>query len=203
MDDHGRKLSPMYVLSTGSFLEQVSYALNRTANEGNVAHHSSRFEQKASLASIQGVDRPRNTFMASLPRRRTQALICQTIGVLVFFTLLFRITFGNGRHSFHSPDVVAHTTADPPLTVPSPPKPGPPVYAPKLPYDPSLQGELDHLKKLESWTKPHSLKVVALVFYGRSRFVSILDCYLQVRKFTAEARFPTYYPTLTEMCRET
>ena len=32
----------------------------------------------------------------------------------------------------------------------------------------------------ESWKKTTSTRVVALIFYGRREFVSILDCYLQV-----------------------
>ena len=37
-----------------------------------------------------------------------------------------------------------------------------------------------HLKDIAQWDKPIGLKVIGLVFYGRQRYVSILECYLRV-----------------------
>ncbi|MCJ1256202.1 hypothetical protein MMC24_004022 [Lignoscripta atroalba] len=49
-----------------------------------------------------------------------------------------------------------------------------------LPFDSSsLQSHLDHLVEIQEWQRPANLKVVALVFFGRRRYVSVLNCYLQ------------------------
>ena len=37
------------------------------------------------------------------------------------------------------------------------------------------------MKDIMAWKKPPGMKVVALVFYGRRRYVSVLECYLKVR----------------------
>ncbi|MCJ1369199.1 hypothetical protein MMC20_000408 [Loxospora ochrophaea] len=50
---------------------------------------------------------------------------------------------------------------------------------PTLPFEPSLNSQISHLQEIQEWQKPVGLKVVGLVFYGRRRFVSILECYLQ------------------------
>lgn len=42
---------------------------------------------------------------------------------------------------------------------------------------------IEHLREIAEWEKPADLKVVALVFYGRRRFVQILDCYLKVNTY--------------------
>lgn len=42
---------------------------------------------------------------------------------------------------------------------------------------------IEHLRGIAEWEKPADLKVVALVFYGRRRFVQILDCYLKVHTY--------------------
>lgn len=39
---------------------------------------------------------------------------------------------------------------------------------------------LDHLRAIAEWDKPVGLKVVGLVFYGRKRYVEVLECYLKV-----------------------
>lgn len=49
-----------------------------------------------------------------------------------------------------------------------------------LAYDHALEGHIEHLREIERWHPPTGMKVVGLVFYGRRRFVSVLNCYLQV-----------------------
>ena len=49
-----------------------------------------------------------------------------------------------------------------------------------LSYNHALEGHIEHLREIERWQPPAGMKVVGLVFYGRRRFVSILNCYLQV-----------------------
>ena len=44
----------------------------------------------------------------------------------------------------------------------------------------SVQNHIEHLKSVQEWQKPPDLHVVGLVFFGRRRFVEILNCYLQV-----------------------
>lgn len=44
-----------------------------------------------------------------------------------------------------------------------------------------LDRHIQEIKQIAEWTPPPGMKVVALIFYGRRRFVSILDCYLKVR----------------------
>lgn len=43
-----------------------------------------------------------------------------------------------------------------------------------------LDGNIARLKEITEWEKPEGMKIVALVFYGRRRYVEILDCYLKV-----------------------
>lgn len=50
-----------------------------------------------------------------------------------------------------------------------------------LAYNHALEGHIEHLREIERWQPPAGMKVVGLVFYGRRRFVSVLNCYLQVR----------------------
>lgn len=45
-----------------------------------------------------------------------------------------------------------------------------------------LERHIQEIKEIGEWTKPPGMKVIGLIFYGRRRFVSILDCYLKVRK---------------------
>lgn len=47
-------------------------------------------------------------------------------------------------------------------------------------YNHALEGHIEHLREIERWQPPAGMKVVGLVFYGRRRFVSVLNCYLQV-----------------------
>ena len=39
---------------------------------------------------------------------------------------------------------------------------------------------LAHEQELVQWTKPKDVKIIGLVFYGRKRYVEILECYLRV-----------------------
>lgn len=39
---------------------------------------------------------------------------------------------------------------------------------------------LAHLQEIVKWEKPKDIKIVGLVFYGRKRYVEILECYLRV-----------------------
>ncbi|MCJ1379589.1 hypothetical protein MMC17_002691 [Xylographa soralifera] len=48
-----------------------------------------------------------------------------------------------------------------------------------LPYSHSLQSHIAHLEEIQRWQPPAGMKVIGLVFYGRRRFVTILNCYLQ------------------------
>lgn len=41
------------------------------------------------------------------------------------------------------------------------------------------------MKDVTVWKKPPGMKVVALIFYGRRRYVSVLECYLKVGCSTA------------------
>ena len=74
--------------------------------------------------------------------------------------------------------------------------------------DPATAHFENHIKELHEiaqWKKPSGMKVIGLVFYGRRRFVSILDCYLKVRDPGA---FPhplsvTWMFFLTSIHRET
>ena len=61
-------------------------------------------------------------------------------------------------------------------------------YAPASPdpkkktLDPThaLDSRIAELNHIAQWQKPAEIKVIGLVFYGRKRFVSILECYLRV-----------------------
>ena len=64
----------------------------------------------------------------------------------------------------------------------------------------ALDGNIAHLKEVAEWDKPKGMKVVALVFYGRRRYVEILDCYLKVHISLLPARLPIADP---DLCRET
>ena len=44
----------------------------------------------------------------------------------------------------------------------------------------ALDYRIAHLKEIAEWQKPEGMRVIGLVFYGRRRYVSILQCYLQV-----------------------
>ena len=44
----------------------------------------------------------------------------------------------------------------------------------------AMDDTIEHLREIADWVKPAEMKVIALVFYGRRRFVRILDCYLRV-----------------------
>ena len=58
----------------------------------------------------------------------------------------------------------------------------PPILKPHPQFAPhTLDGHIQQLKDVAEWQKPSELKVMGLVFFGRRRFVSILQCYLQVR----------------------
>ncbi|MCJ1405839.1 hypothetical protein MMC11_009069 [Xylographa trunciseda] len=48
-----------------------------------------------------------------------------------------------------------------------------------LPYNHALQSHIAHLEEVQRWQAPAGMKVIGLVFYGRRRFVTILNCYLQ------------------------
>ena len=57
----------------------------------------------------------------------------------------------------------------------------PPIRKPKPQFSPhNLDGYIQRLKDVAEWQKPPELKVMGLVFFGRRRFVSVLQCYLQV-----------------------
>ena len=45
----------------------------------------------------------------------------------------------------------------------------------------ALNYRITHLKEVTEWQKPEGMKVIGLVFYGRQRYASILQYYLQVR----------------------
>jgi hypothetical protein len=51
---------------------------------------------------------------------------------------------------------------------------------PSIHHNQVLDGNIAHLKEIAEWEKPEGMKVIALVFYGRRRYVEILDCYLKV-----------------------
>ena len=46
---------------------------------------------------------------------------------------------------------------------------------------PKVAAPSNDQKTLSQWQKPANVKVIGLVFYGRRRFVEILQCYLHVR----------------------
>ena len=50
----------------------------------------------------------------------------------------------------------------------------------QLPYNHALESHIAHLESIQKWQAPVGMRVIGLVFYGRRRFVSILNCYLQV-----------------------
>ena len=59
------------------------------------------------------------------------------------------------------------------------------VSAVKKPIEPivpldALDSHINHLKDIAAWKPTKGTKVIGLVFYGRRRFVSILQCYLRV-----------------------
>ncbi|KAI1135437.1 hypothetical protein F5Y05DRAFT_421396 [Hypoxylon sp. FL0543] len=75
-------------------------------------------------------------------------------------------------------------------TVYTPPKPSKEKYCTTWPVD--AEGEynlqkvdrtrkykLDSIAPKGGWKKPKGIKVVGMVFYGRKRYVDLLDCYLQ------------------------
>ena len=49
-----------------------------------------------------------------------------------------------------------------------------------LPYRHALESHIAHLEEIQRWQPPPGMRVIGLVFYGRRRFVTILNCYLQV-----------------------
>lgn len=55
-----------------------------------------------------------------------------------------------------------------------------PLRPPSIHHNQVLDGNIAHLKEIAEWEKPEDMKVIALVFYGRRRYVEILDCYLKV-----------------------
>ena len=52
----------------------------------------------------------------------------------------------------------------------------------------SLESHIDHLRDVQEWQPPQGMKVIGLVFYGRRRFVSILNCYLKVNQLLKPTR---------------
>ena len=48
------------------------------------------------------------------------------------------------------------------------------------PHQDGLKGHIEHYEEIATWTPPAGMRVIGLVFYGRRRFVTILNCYLQV-----------------------
>ncbi|MCJ1320028.1 hypothetical protein MMC15_005364 [Xylographa vitiligo] len=48
-----------------------------------------------------------------------------------------------------------------------------------LPYRHALESHIAHLEEIQRWQPPPGMRVIGLVFYGRRRFVTILNCYLQ------------------------
>ncbi|KAI3319951.1 hypothetical protein HD806DRAFT_525245 [Xylariaceae sp. AK1471] len=46
-------------------------------------------------------------------------------------------------------------------------------------HDRAKQFKLDSIAPKGGWQKPKGVKIIAIVFYGRKRYVDILDCYLQ------------------------
>ena len=43
-----------------------------------------------------------------------------------------------------------------------------------------LDSSIAYLTEVAEWEKPEGMKVVALVFFGRHRYVEILNCYLKI-----------------------
>ena len=58
---------------------------------------------------------------------------------------------------------------------------GPYLGSGYIDHNHALDGNIAHLKEVAKWEKPKGMKIVGLVFYGRRRYVEILDCYLKVR----------------------
>ncbi|MCJ1309322.1 hypothetical protein MMC25_002981 [Agyrium rufum] len=61
------------------------------------------------------------------------------------------------------------------------PKPTPsakPIPRPQYPAH-AFDSQIQELRTVADWRKPDDLKVVALVFFGRKRFITVLQCYLE------------------------
>ena len=88
--------------------------------------------------------------------------------------------------------------------------PHPSTHLPSLPgYRPHsvdretayFEARIKEMHAIAEWKKPRAMKVIGLIFYGRRRFVSVLDCYLKVRVLRSPENL--WSQELTPVCRGT
>ncbi|KAF1988134.1 hypothetical protein K402DRAFT_462049 [Aulographum hederae CBS 113979] len=116
---------------------------------------------------------------------RRQRMLAVVVAIAVAFVLALLIAGHKTNLIRHRPE---NSAPPPPPPKDKPKKPERPQYCTTWPVD--KKGHVpvpDHANPLQldsfapkgGWKKPRDVKIIGMVFYGRRRFIDVLDCYLQ------------------------